>query len=86
MAGPQPALFAELFPAALRYSGASIGYQLGAILAGGFAPMIATWLMERFHASATIAGYGALLCVISIVSIILIGERRKAATSLASPE
>ncbi len=79
MAGPQPALFAELFPPKLRYSGASIGYQLGAILAGGFAPMIATALMERFHSSATIAAYGILLCVISIVSVLLLAETRRPA-------
>jgi metabolite-proton symporter len=77
MAGPQPALFAELFPAELRYSGASIGYQLGAILAGGFAPMIATWLTERFHTSVWIAGYGAALCAITIVSVLLLAETRK---------
>ncbi len=34
-AGPQSALFAELFPPAVRYSGASLGYQIGAILGGG---------------------------------------------------
>jgi MFS family permease len=79
MAGPQPALFAELFPAELRYSGASIGYQLGAILAGGFAPMIATWLMERFHSSAYVAGYGVLLCVITLMSVLLLAETRKTA-------
>jgi MFS family permease len=77
MAGPQPALFAELFPAELRYSGASIGYQLGAILAGGFAPMIATGLIERFHASIWIAGYGAVLCAITITSVLLLAETRK---------
>ena len=77
MAGPQPALFAELFPAELRYSGASIGYQLGAILAGGFAPMIATGLMERFHASIWVAGYGAVLCATTIVSVLLLAETRR---------
>src|SRR5690606_12181926 len=40
-AGPQSALFAELFPAKIRYSGASLGYQIGAILGVGLAPMIA---------------------------------------------
>ena len=40
--GPQSALFAELFPAHVRYSGASLGYQIGAILGGGIAPFIAT--------------------------------------------
>jgi metabolite-proton symporter len=85
MAGGQPALFAELFPPELRYSGASIGYQLGAIVAGGFAPMIATGLIERFHSSAWIAGYGALLCVVTIVSVILLGERRKPASPGPAP-
>ena len=42
--GPQSALFAELFPAHVRYSGASLGYQVGAILGGGIAPFMATWL------------------------------------------
>ncbi|GAA2474507.1 MFS transporter [Streptomyces thermolineatus] len=42
--GPQAALFSELFPAELRYSGSSLGYQLGAILGGGIAPTVATAL------------------------------------------
>ena len=47
-AGPQSALFAELFPAHIRYSGASLGYQIGAILGGGLAPIIATALYAEF--------------------------------------
>ena len=77
MYGPQPALFSELFAAELRYSGASIGYQLAAIVGGGFAPMIATGLIERFHASVYIAGYMALLYVISLVSVMLLKAGRK---------
>jgi hypothetical protein len=38
----QAALFAELFPVEVRYSGASLGYQLGAVIGGGFAPIMAT--------------------------------------------
>src|SRR6201999_2034314 len=38
--GPQAALYAEMFPAKIRYSGVSIGYALGAILGGAFSPMI----------------------------------------------
>ena len=45
--GPQAALYAEMFPANVRYSGVSIGYALGAILGGAFAPMIAEALMGR---------------------------------------
>ena len=75
--GPQPALFSELFSTELRYSGASLGYQLGAIFGGGFAPMIATALIARFHASVYIAAYLAALYVISLVSVILLSEKRK---------
>ena len=42
MYGPQAALFAELFPVEVRYSGASLGYQVGSVFGGGFAPIIAT--------------------------------------------
>ena len=77
MYGPQPALFSELFPAEFRYSGASIGYQLAAILGGGFAPMIATGLIERFHASVYIAGYMALLYAVSLISTLLLLRARK---------
>ena len=77
MYGPQPALFSELFAAEFRYSGASIGYQLAAILGGGFAPMIATGLIERFHASAYIAGYLVLLYAVSLISTLLLLRARK---------
>ena len=77
MYGPQPALFAELFPAEFRYSGASMGYQLAGILGGGFAPMIATGLIERFHASVYIAGYMAMLYAISLISTLLLFRARQ---------
>ena len=78
MYGPQPALFSELFAAEFRYSGASIGYQLAAILGGGFAPMIATALIERFHASIYIAGYMAVLYAVSLISTLMLFRARKA--------
>jgi metabolite-proton symporter len=77
MYGPQAALFAELFTTEMRYSGASLGYQLGAILAGGFAPMIATALLANYHTSMAISGYMAVLCAISLVSVFLIAETNK---------
>jgi hypothetical protein len=52
MYGPQAALIAECFTPRLRYSGASIGYQLASALAGGPAPLIATALL-----AATGSGY-----------------------------
>ena len=49
MYGPQAALIAESFPGQLRYSGASLGYQLASIIAGGPAPLIAAWLFGTYH-------------------------------------
>ena len=73
-AGPQAALFAELFPAHIRYSGASLGYQIGAILGGGLAPMIATALYAAFDTSFAITVYFVIIAVISLVSILLLPE------------
>jgi MHS family shikimate/dehydroshikimate transporter-like MFS transporter len=47
MYGPQAALFAEMFSARVRYSGASIGYQGASVFAGGLAPIIMVWLLEK---------------------------------------
>ena len=52
MYGPQAALIAESFPGRLRYSGASLGYQLSSLIAGGPAPLIAASLASRYHSSA----------------------------------
>jgi metabolite-proton symporter len=46
MYGPQAAFFCELFGTRVRCTGASLGYQLGSVLSGGFAPLIATALLE----------------------------------------
>ncbi|WAM13530.1 MFS transporter [Rhodococcus sp. JS3073] len=73
-AGPQSALFAELFPAHIRYSGASLGYQIGAILGGGLAPFMATWLFGAFGSSTAITAYFVVIAVVSLVSILLLPE------------
>jgi MFS family permease len=69
MYGPQAALFAELFPPEIRYSGASIGYQLGAVVGGGFAPIIATALFAHYGSTFPIALYLAAMCAISFISV-----------------
>jgi MFS family permease len=74
--GPQSALYAEMFPAKVRYSGVSIGYALGAILGGAFAPMIAEMLMNEFKASWTIGLYIAVTAVISLVAVSLVKETK----------
>jgi len=77
MYGPQAALFAELFPVEVRYSGASLGYQVGSVFGGGFAPIIATALFERFHSSSPIAVYLFTMCMISLISTIVLSYRAK---------
>ncbi len=68
MYGPQAALIAESFTGRLRYSGASLGYQLASVIAGGPAPLIAAWLYGTFHSATAIAGYVALCAVISLIA------------------
>ncbi|HYM03882.1 MAG TPA: MFS transporter [Stellaceae bacterium] len=66
--GPQAALIAESFTPRLRYSGASLGYQLASIIAGGPAPIIATALFAAYHSTLPIAIYIAACAVISLIS------------------
>jgi len=68
MYGPQAALIAENFPARLRYSGASLGYHLASITAGGPAPLIATALFARYHSGYAIAAYLAACGVVSAIA------------------
>ena len=66
--GPQAALIAESFTGRLRYSGASLGYQLASVIAGGPAPLIATALFAYYHSGYAIAGYIFVCAVVSLVS------------------
>jgi metabolite-proton symporter len=76
MYGPQAALFAELFPKEVRYSGASLGYQIGSVFGGGFAPIIATALFARYQSGVSISIYLCAMCVVSLISILLLGRRQ----------
>lgn len=66
--GPQAALIAESFTGRLRYSGSSLGYQLASVIAGGPAPLIATWLFGTFHSATAIAIYIAICAVITLAA------------------
>ena len=68
MYGPQAALIAESFTGRLRYSGASLGYQLASVIAGGPAPLIAAWLFSTYNSSTAIAIYIAACAVISLLA------------------
>jgi metabolite-proton symporter len=68
MYGPQAALIAESFTGRLRYSGASLGYQLASVIAGGPAPLIAAWLYGTYHSATAIAIYIAACAVITLIA------------------
>jgi metabolite-proton symporter len=72
--GPQAALIAESFTGRLRYSGASLGYQLASIIAGGPAPLIAAWLFGTFQSATAIAIYIAVCAVITLVATALMTD------------
>jgi MFS family permease len=78
MYGPQAAFFSELFGTRVRYSGASIGYQLASIAAGALAPLIATALLKAYGSSFPIAVYVVITCVITVVAVVLARETRGA--------
>ena len=67
--GPQAALIAEAFTPRLRYSGASLGYQLASVIAGGPAPLIATALYAYYQSGYAIAVYIAICAVISLIAV-----------------
>jgi len=76
--GPQAALIAENFTGRFRYSGASIGYQLASIVAGGPAPLIAVALLATYKSYVPIALYIVFCSVVSLVATVLIPDRSKA--------
>ena len=72
--GPQAALIAESFPARLRYSGASLGYQLSSVVAGGPAPLIATWLFSAYHSGTAIAVFVLACAVTTLVATAFLND------------
>jgi metabolite-proton symporter len=73
--GPQAAFIAESFPGSRRYSGASLGYQLASITAGGPAPIIAVWLFQAYKTSMAVATYVAVTGLISLICVMLLKDR-----------
>ncbi len=76
MYGPQAAFFAELFTTEVRYSGASLGYQIGAIIGGSFAPTIATLLWTSYDIF-WVSVYIATASIASLVSVYFLTETYK---------
>jgi metabolite-proton symporter len=84
MYGPQAAFLAELFSTHVRYSGASLGYQLGAILGGALAPIIATALLAYYESTLGISIYILIACLLTLLSVYLLSETHR--TSLEGEE
>jgi MFS family permease len=77
--GPQAALIAEHFSTRLRYSGASIGYQLAAPFAGGLAPLVAEELLHNYAGSyIPIAIFIIILAIISFLAVLGLRELSQA--------
>lgn len=74
MYGPQAAFFSELFGSRVRYSGASIGYQMASAIAGGFSPLIAVALLAWSGSYWPIALYMIGLCLITLLSVFVAAE------------
>jgi MFS family permease len=78
MYAPQAAFFSELFGTDVRYTGASIGYQLASPLAGGLAPLICVSLLEWAGGRTWgVAVYLIVLCLITLVSVWLATETHR---------
>ena len=76
MYGPQAAFFTELFSTEVRYSGATLGYQFGAIIGGAFAPTIAVKLWSDFDIF-WVSVYIAFASMLTLISVMLLTETYK---------
>lgn len=73
--GPQAALYSELFPASIRFSGVSISYAIGAILGGAFAPTIAQAIVQSTGSTTGVTWYLAGMTVIGLIATLLLRDR-----------
>jgi len=80
MYGPQAAFIAELFATELRYSGASMGYQVAGIFGGALAPIIAIKLVARTHTATSVSWY--VLAMLAITAVALLAAPETAAVPL----
>ena len=72
--GPMGAFLPELYGTRLRYSGAAVSYNLGGVLGGALAPIIATQLLASTGASWAISVYILAMAVVTFVSVFLLSE------------
>jgi metabolite-proton symporter len=72
--GPQASLIAESFPTSLRYAGAGLGYQLASVIAGGPAPLVATWLLAHTGSEYSIAAAILGCSIITLAAVALMRD------------
>ena len=77
MYGPQAAFISEMFPTKVRYTGASMGYQLAGIIGGALAPIISVALLDRFDTSIAVSVYAAAMLLVTIICVLLAPETSK---------
>jgi metabolite-proton symporter len=77
MYGPQASFIAEMFPTAVRYTGASMGYQVAGILGGALAPIIATALLNGYKSSVPVSIYVAAVLAVTVLCVVLAKETAK---------
>jgi metabolite-proton symporter len=76
MYGPQAAFIAELFSTRLRYSGASMGYQIAGVLGGALAPIISLALLEATGTTVAISIYVVAMLAVTVVGLAMAPETR----------
>ncbi|MFD3378517.1 MULTISPECIES: MFS transporter [unclassified Streptomyces] len=76
MFSPVAAFLPELFPARLRYTGASAAFILANTLGGGFAPLVATWLNSNWESPLVLGFYTGTLCLLSLLCLLALPETR----------
>jgi len=77
MYGPQASFIAEMFPTKVRYSGASIGYQMAGIFGGALAPIISVALLDRYDSSIPVSLYVLAILLITMVCVLAAPETSK---------
>jgi MFS family permease len=75
--GPQSSYIAENFPTGLAYAGSGLGYQAASLIAGGPAPLLATWMLPNFGWQA-ISVYIIACVVLTLTAVVLLPDRSKA--------
>ena len=76
--GPQAALIAESFPTSLRYGGSGLGYQFASLIAGGPAPLVATFLLHQFGTGYAISAYILVSALITLAACAALPDRSRA--------